>query len=248
MTAMIEECNFRRSEAPEISIICSSHLPQLWERLLKSIGDNDTSFEIIFVGPYEPNFKVPNNFKFIKTNVKPIQCMEIAARNATGNLLLNVADDIIFKTQKPLDKLYNAYKSYNDDKIILSCVYYHPSEHLYFKSNPNSPILACVGLMSRNLYVNIGGLDKNFIGVYGDTDISMRIYELGGSVILSKDVYIEEHRIESEGLCGRYPDRPYLDSLWVVNGKAQFNRAKPVEPFSDDRILEESQGPKGKWI
>lgn len=234
-------------DIPEISIFGTAHRPQIWTRLIESIGDNDTNFEIIFVGPNEPDFKVPNNFKFIKTNVKPARCQEIAARNSKGNLLLNMSDDIIFWKEKPLDKLYNEYKSYNDKKITLSCIYGNPSEHLYFKSDPSSPVVPCIGLMSRNLYMNIGGIDRNFICTYFDLDIAMRIYALGGRVILSKDVYIGEYHVGPEGLCGRYPDRAYLDSLWVINGKVQFKRAKPVEPFSGNRILEESQGPKGKW-
>lgn len=234
-------------EIPEISIIAPARRPSHWMNVYNNIGHNDVTFEMIFVGPNEPNFELPHNFIFIKTNVKPAQCYEIAARKARGNLLLNFGDDIFFNIKSPLDKLYNEYRTYNDEKIIMSSIDHYPAYHHYFQSDPSSPILASASLISRKLYMNIGGIDRNFIAVYGESDVVMRIYALGGRVILSKAVYIEE-RHEGEHLCGVFPDRQYLDSLWVVNGRAQFNRAKPVEPFSDDRILEESQGPKGKWV
>ncbi len=241
---------------PEISIFCSAHRPKNWPGLFESIGDNDINFEIIFVGPNEPDFKVPDNFRFIKSNVKPAQCSEIAARNTTGDLIIDVADDMDFKTKKPLDTLYNEYKSYNDDKIILSCRFMINGIdasyecHRYNVRDPESPVMPVSGLISRKLYRDIGGIDKNFICVYWSLDIAMRIFALGGRVVLSKDVYVNEDEIRScpGNLLSTHggPDIAYLHSLWS-HGKS-FNRSKSVEPFSDERILEESQGPKGKWL
>ncbi len=249
--------NIKKSEiSPEISIFGSAHRPKNWMSLYESIRNNDISFEIIFVGPNEPDYKLPKNFRFIKSFVKPAQCCEIAARNATGNIIIDTPDDIEFITKKPLDKLYNEYKSYNDDKIILSCrfmingVDLSNECHRYSAVDPTSFVMPVCGFMSRKLYRDIGGIDKNFIGAYWSLDIAMRIFALGGCVILSKNVYVNEDTNKMTGIEGlRFnvdPDLPYLHSLWS-HGKS-LNRAKPVEPFSDEKILEESQGPKGKWI
>ncbi len=238
-------------ENPKISIFGSAHRPEKWMSIYESIGDNDNSFEIIFVGPNYPDFKLPDNFRFIKSYVKPAQCLEIAARNAKADLILNIADDMEFRTEKPIDRLYNAYKSYNDEKIILSCRYMEHGvdlshyAHSYTIGDPNSKVMPISGLISKKLYTDIGGIDRNFLGAYWDLDIAMRIYALGGSVILS-DLYIDEP-MGAGGLFNNENDRPFLDSLWVTNGKIHLNRARPVEPFSDQRILEETQGIKGKW-
>jgi hypothetical protein len=32
------------------------------------------------------------------------------------------------------------------------------------------------GLISKKIYTDIGGIDRNFLGVYWDLDMAMRIY------------------------------------------------------------------------
>ena len=114
----------------------------------------------------------------------------------------------------------------------------------------NSPIMPLAGLMSRNLLMNIGGYDKNFIAIQGELDIAMRVHALGGDVILS-DVFLEEDKDKNAGseLCNEFweHDRGLLKSLWTKNGKIHFCRTKPVESFDDLNILKASQGPRGRW-
>tara|TARA_B110000008_G_scaffold279549_1_gene327158 strand:+ start:2157 stop:3011 length:855 start_codon:yes stop_codon:yes gene_type:complete len=239
---------------PKISIIAPAHRPQNWMDLYKSIGENDVEFELVFVGPNKPNYRLPNNFRFIRSLVKPAQCVEIALRNTTADLVMNIADDCMFKESRPLDKLYETYKNYNNDKIIISCRYMLNGEDLssecaYF-DGPGSPVMPLCGLMSRNLLMSIGGVDKNFIAIMWDLDIAMRVHALGGDVILS-DVFLEEDKDKSAGseLCNEFweHDRGLLLSLWTKNSKTHYRRTKPVEPFDDLNILKASQGPRGRW-
>jgi hypothetical protein len=243
---------------PIISLYGPANRPQYWMDLYRSIGDNDVSFEIIFVGPIEPNYLLPNNFKFIKSNVKPAQCCEAASRYATGKLLLNVVDDIEFRTSNPLDKLYAEYVTYNDEKLILSCRYMMDGVdvsnecHRFYATDPNSPIMPAVGLVSKRAYRELGGIDRNFLGLFSDLDIAMRLYAIGGRVLLSNSVYINEvtHPDLKTSLLASevgVHDRLLLNSLWVASGNLSFVRTRPFEPFSNERILEESQGPKGRW-
>jgi len=241
---------------PAISIFGPSYRPENWMDLYGSIGENEVRFEIVFVGPNEPDFELPSNLKFIKSCVKPMQCFEIAARNTTGDLIMDIADDVEFRTKSPLDRLYNIYKSYNNYKLIISCRYMQDgvdlSEecHRFFAGDKSSPVLPLSGLMSRKLYREIGGIDRNFIAIIGGNDLAMRAHANGAEIILS-DVYLDETKSKSRGsqLCVEYwnHDRGLLMDLWVVNGKVQSKRARPVEPFSDIKIMEESQGPRGRW-
>lgn len=243
-------------DTPKISIVGSAHRTQYWMELYNSIGHNNTSFEIIFVGPNEPDFKLPDNFRFIKSLVKPTQCLEIAVRNTRADLIMQMADDVVFRTERPLDKLYDTYKSYNNDKLILSCRYMDCGRdvshtQIYVSDNCKFPIIVPVsGLMSKKLYRDLGGIDRNFIVCYWDLDMAFRTYAIRGCVKLS-DTYIDETRGPG-GSWGVYGDRQYLDSIWHISKDDQeiihFNRTKPIEPFSDDRILVETQGPKNKWI
>ena len=239
---------------PKISIIAPAHRPQNWMDLYKSIGENDVEFELVFVGPNQPDYRLPNNFRFISSSVKPAQCSEIALRNTTADLVMNMADDLTFERLRPLDRLYETYKNYNNDKIILSCRYMLNGEDLssecaYFDGT-SSPVMPLCGLMSRNLLMSMGGIDKNFIAIMWDLDIAMRVHALGGDVILS-DVFLEEDLDKRAGseLCNEFweHDRGLLFSLWTKNSKNHFRRTKPVEPFDDRNILKASQGPRGRW-
>jgi hypothetical protein len=227
--------------------------------LYRSIGTNNISFEIVFVGPNEPDYTLPDNFKYIKSNVKPSQCCEAASRYASGELLLNVVDDIEFRVEAPLDKLYGGYLLYNDEKLILSCRYMMDGVdvsnecHRFYATDPTSPIMPAVGLISKQIYCKLGGIDKSFLGLFSDLDIAMRLYAIGGRVLLSSSVYINEVtriEIKTSLLASEVGvhDRLLLNSLWVTDGNFSFTRTRPFEPFSDERILEESQGPKGRWI
>jgi hypothetical protein len=250
---------------PKIGIFASAHRPQNWMDLYKSIGENDVEFELVFVGPKQPNYRLPNNFRFIRSLVKPTQCTEIALRNTTADLVMPIADDCAFKGSRPLDRLYETYKNYSNDKIILSCRYMlngdDQSESASYLSRierdgveldaKDSLVMPLAGLMSRNLMMSMGGIDKNFIAIMWDLDIAMRVHAMGGDVILS-DVFLEEDKDNKSAgseLCNEFwgHDRGLLESLWTKNGKIHLRRTKPVEPFDDRNILKASQGPRGRW-
>ena len=82
---------------PVFSLIAPSVRSAYYQQVYDSIArDAKVPFEFIFVGNVEPLKKIADNFHYINTNVKPAQCVEIAARNATGDFLIPIADDITF--------------------------------------------------------------------------------------------------------------------------------------------------------
>ena len=241
---------------PEISLFAPAVRPHHWMDIYNHIGENETPYEIVFVGPNEPGFVLPANFKFIKSNTKPTQCAEIARRNCTADLVMNIADDCTLMGEHPIDRLYEQYKALNNEKAILSCRYMiggnldRIQDHLFFTHDPKSPVVPMHSLMSQKLYEKVGGVDRNFIAVMWDLDIAMRVYSIGGTVVIS-DVSSNEMKEKNSGhsLYAEYSlvDRPLLDALWSIGGKTHFNRAMPFTPFSNYNILTETQGPKGRW-
>ena len=240
---------------PKITLFAAAARPHHWLELYDRMGENETPFEIVFVGPNEPSYELPDNFKFIYSTTKPTQCFEIARRNASADLVINISDDCNFVDGHPIDRLYNTYKSYGNEKLILSCRYMignldRRQDHLFFVKDLTSPVMPMHSLMSQKLYEEVGGVDRNFVAVMWDLDIAMRVYAVGGDVIIS-DVRSNETKEKNSGinLCAEYwlPDRPLLERLWSVNGKTHFNRTQLFEPFSDYKILEETQGPRGRW-
>lgn len=241
---------------PGISIIATAARPENWEALYESIGANDVPFELVFVGPNEPRFSLPEGFRFIKSYVKPAQCAEIASREAIYPLLMVFGDDIIFTTERPLDGLYDTYVENADERTMVSCRLRSGGEarmnidHRFLEGDEDSPLLPFCTLMSARLWREIGGIDRRFIAVCWDLDIAMRMLALGGEVVFS-DVYVDEDTARSRGSTlmrdHRSTDRALAERLWSVDGQVHFQRALPVEPFSDEGILLRSQGPQGRW-
>lgn len=241
---------------PDISIFGSAHRPQYWMDLYHSIGKNRVKFEIVFVGPNPPDYELPENFRFIRSFVKPTQCAEIAARNARADLIMDMPDDCEFVTLEPLDKLYDFYVSGGSDKLIVSSRMMTDGEdqshfaHRFFVGDENTPLMPLCGLMSKKFYRELGGIDKSFIAVMWPLDMAMRAYAAGGRVELSH-VYMNEDRGKCAGsnLCGEFweRDRGLLEYLWTDNGKLRSFRRKAPVSFSGVDILEISQGPRGRW-
>ena len=105
---------------PEISFISSALRPQNWMAFYGSIAGSRASFELVFVGPNEPEYALPGNFHFIQSRVKPTQCFEIALRNSKADLVMYVADDFVFVTENPIDKLLELYRSVDDPRCMIS--------------------------------------------------------------------------------------------------------------------------------
>ena len=107
----------------EISVICSSRRPHMWEDFYDQIHSNNVEYEIIFLGPFKPNFKLPKNCSFIHTIVKPSQCTEIGCRISKGKFIFGpLGDDLISDQNKIIDILYNFIKEQKDDLFLLSIV------------------------------------------------------------------------------------------------------------------------------
>ena len=244
---------------PTVSVVATAYRPQNWLNVYNSLNYNKAvDVDFIFVGPNTPKFSLPENFKFIKSNVKPAQCLEIAYRNSTSDYTINVPDDCVFKEIYPLDKLYKKYRSYKTDKIIVSPIYQMDNKLMDPKSlvldldDPSSPAMPVGSFMSRKLYNELGGIDKNFVAVMYDLDVALRVYSIGGKVVHSNEVTIhEDHLGASAGgsLCLDYHsvDKNYLNSIWIKNADGVLKRCKSVESFSDKNISLYSQGPRGRW-
>ena len=81
--------------APYFSFI--AHARESYMACYSSLaGTAHIAFEVVFVGPNPPVEGMPDNFRFIQSNAKPAQCLEIAARNARGKYLIPGWDDMDF--------------------------------------------------------------------------------------------------------------------------------------------------------
>lgn len=262
---------------PLVSLYASAVRPGLWERLYTSLQTNDIRFEMIFVGDQPPIRSLPENIHYIYSEVKPAQCYDIACRYAAGELIMEIADDIVF-SERALDILYKAFCDEGDENVVLSPRYaynqelYGKERHAYFEGDRNAPIMPVCGLMKKSTWLRLGGIDNRFVAQCWDMDVIMRLYAIGGKVLLCDDALVTE-LTTAEGTdrsdlfreVGLPVDRAFLNSLWVkkheeasllndaihcVNrerGILMKSRLSPLIPLTDKDILIKSQGTRGRW-
>lgn len=270
------------STDPVISLFCSANRPELWPRLYNSLLCNDISFELVFVGDRLSGFTLPDNFHFIYSEVKPSQCYEIACRCSCGEFIMAIADDLVF-SKHALDILYQKSVNINNDRVIVSPRFSYGENNVFgdekcrvWVGDDKTPLLPVAGLMKKQFWGHLGGIDQRFVALTWDIDIVYRAYEMGGSVIYCDQALVTELHIKEGDLkkgdyrslyheVGKSVDRVLLEWLWIRQGSLPSNvppdsiystkenqimmknRLSPVIPFGDEHILTVSQGPKGRW-
>jgi hypothetical protein len=267
----------------KVSLFASAVRTKDWMRFYNSLKDNKLKWEVVFVGNVKPDFVLPENFKWIYADVKPCQCYEIAARHCSGELIGWTCDDAEYRVrqnQAPqcnLDKAYEYYKQANDERAVVSM---HTIEdgrdvwhqHHFFGKWRDTPVMAPMAILNREVFHKIGGYDKRFISAQAENDIVMRVYEIGGKVILGKEsfVYIGHRECHVGGVAGEHKsmirqhynaDRQVLENLWVEEGYGCYGpggsrlkkytisktRLSPVQSFENtDDLTTVTQGPKGE--
>ena len=242
---------------PKISFIGPSHRTHLWKSFFESIITN-LDFEVVFVSdivPKEGEVPEDDRFRYIISKVKPAQCFEIAYRRSTGTHIIWTGDDFMYSPYA-LENLITMYNSFYDHKVIIACNVYqdgHSARHEHVVPWDNKIRLTTTGLISKKVIEEVGGLaDRTFVCGHWDVDLMMRIYTNGGKLFecptaIAYEPHNQFHKIESNFATSWATELEYFKSLWMKDGKTTSERQKVFIPYSEENILTESQGEKGKW-
>jgi len=234
----------------KFSVIASAIHSDLYTQCYNSISaGSNISFEVIFAGNVLPKEKMPINFKYIYTEVNPLQCVEIAARASSGEYLIDIADDLLF-SEGFLDRT-NHYlsKLYMDDMIVggryqTNGVFWD-NILTFDKKGVNSPVVPFLPALKRRVWEEVGGIDRRFSYALFDIDVLLRFYAKGYSPFIAPDNWGNEIRNRSVKsiLCGGTDrlGRRLLNRFWVENGLVIKNRKEAVESFDDKNILTVNQ-------
>ena len=241
-------------DSPVISIIMPAIRVERWRKMyFNLISMNKVPFEIICVGYNRPKFKLYPNFRFIYSKVKPAQCMEIAAREAKGELLLTYGDDfmsspgflpILYEQSLDVDMDNNLIKikEYLDDFSEMPLERKFKAMFKALKEGEKQDIGKLM-LIKRSVWMNLGGLDKIFHGSLYDVDLRNRFIIQGGNILFNNDVIVLEKKELGKGLwfseTGK-SDLRILRKLWPPFGEGK-NRSLPLELYDDKDILTVSQ-------
>lgn len=242
----------------KFSLCASAIRSKNWEKVLQSLKSNTVKYEVIFAGNIKPEFDLSKypEFTYIFTTVKPAQAYQCCFNRASGHLLSWVADDAIYPSNA-LDNIYNFYKLFNDDKVVVAFRTIEDGRditdvHRFRGKDNNSPRMAPFGVVNRDLFNKLGGYDRNFVCGQSENDVVMRFLEIGGRVEISNiPVYVEHEKNHIEGTVFRsgwfHKDREVLEDAWIQDGKILAKRKYPAEPFQEENILTKTQSNKGSW-
>lgn len=227
----------------DVSVILSAIYPEKWMGMHESLmNKNTTSFELIFVGPNAPDYELPENVRFIQTEVNPVQCKEIACRAAEGEYIIDVADDFLF-----VPGFLNAFIDHThgidmDKHIIIGHLGRKWKAKVlskHYLGRADLPIVGLMFLMKKNVWQGLGGLERRLKAIYYNDDLALRFYQSGGAYILGnvKKCLANEQGTGSLSRASAEHDFPVIEKLWSKDGVFTPKRQDVLYPFSDEDLL-----------
>lgn len=248
----------------KISLFASAIRTKDWPAFMDSLEGNQTEHEVIFCGPDNDGYTHPK-LKFIKSMVRPGQCYEIARRACTGDLVHWTADDAVYSS-RCLDEIVRFWNKVNNPKALISVQTKESGHfnvmrtHRFFGGFNESPIMAPLGVMSREYLQKLGGIDRRYICGQYENDIAMRVWEDGGTVeLFLDDHYVDlDHKNKHDPTGSRFAhgyeqDRVTMEKSWYGGWSkwtwphGPITRYDKFEPYDDKDILIVSQGDRGIW-
>ncbi|MHA1469820.1 MAG: hypothetical protein ACTSSP_04585 [Candidatus Asgardarchaeia archaeon] len=241
----------------DISLFSSAVRPDMWKKIYKSFMKNKVSIELVFVGDKYPSYKLPLNFKFIYSEVKPSQCFEIAARNCSGKYVAMVSDDC-YHEDGYYDSMLAFHKKqvekFSTDKIIVGGLHYFGRDtqrrtcRLWTGNAQPNQELPMDFFLTNELYKKMGGLDRNFISLVHHWDLMMRILEIGGKCVLSRDKFYEcpdknKDHTELSSVTGRIDKKYFHELWWCYWNKDKFIKRIGTKKYKNKVELKQSGDP-----
>lgn len=179
-----------------ITVVAPAIRVQWWLQLHEAFTKtNDVKFKMIFVGHIKPEYTLPDNFTHIYSENTAAACAEIGFRNVDTEYVINIADDYDptpeHFTPHILDKLLEEHKRV--ESLGVKHFFVGPSFCLgpqeeykeaiplvYWNNDHTSPMLTISPLTKIQTNRILGGVDSSFAAMYWDTDLNMRLYQMGG--------------------------------------------------------------------
>lgn len=215
-----------------ISVYGTSNKPYLWRKMYEGIvKGNHIDCEFIFSGPEKPvDWDLPSNFKWLKTNVKPMQGQQASYLECQGEYIMCVADDTTSASWLDgkgfldvlYEKLIEEMESQGHDKIVMAPKFKDRGRTFgqpFIRSGdcrgPNLSLISAI--MKKSFMDDIGGFDKRFIAPYGHIDVAMEMWARGGYLGKTRHAVVNEIDYGENRICQNVMnhDRPLVNSLWM---------------------------------
>lgn len=241
----------------KVSICSSAIRVKDWQKFYDCVADTKIPFEIVFAGPKSPTFKLPDNFRFIHTPVKPAQCYHLTYLNARGQVIMSTADDAEYGANA-IDLAYDFFMR-KENRLLMSGFrqFEDGTEttevHHYVDEDGKRIIASPFPVFFRETYFRLGGADRRYITGQWENDFSFRLLNAGGSIEICMDAIIRvKHREKHEDgskVRDYWPgESKLLADTWFYPDR-RFRRipTSPLEPYGEGNLITQSQGNKGEW-
>ena len=243
---------------PTVSFAGACNRPSFFEWHLASLDGAcaGVEYECIYVGeapfPAELKGRWPRLRYYRAEGIKPAACAAWALSQAGGHLLYHAIDDYDWEPNT-IRQMVDAYFAEMDPRLMPSPRYFVDeggpeqdwTEFLRLDPNrPDLPYLPLDGLISREFYDELGGIDKRFSAVMQMVDVFARAVQAGGRTVFPGGAVHERRTRYPSGyasICDRHyfqGDRPLLESLWWRPGERYENgpRLEPVQPYTAEDL------------
>lgn len=221
-----------------------------WLPIHEQLKKTGLSFEISVIGPIEPDFALPPEIKFLKSDVKPSQCFQIAGQNCSGEVMFQLVDDLEY-SDGAIKNMFEAVIS--ADNVMSTSHHFEDSADLTLQQNiagvsaNHLPLLPVCGMFPRKAWLDNRGLDVRFDGIMSELDFYMRLSINGYQTQFINGIVTEmsSHRkSDTNGrLSHRYweKDRGSFVKLWSSNGKLYPIRKDIMRPYKNEDLLTVNQ-------
>lgn len=229
----------------------SSIRPSRWLSLYERLQITKIPFEIVIVGPNQPDYILPEEIKYFKSDVKPSQCFHAAGQYTTGDVMLQIVDDLEY-SEGSIEKMYEVVTK--NDNVMATAYYYKDNKNTSQDQNIAGeryqysylPSLPVCGMFSKNAWITHKGLDKRFDGIMSELDFYMRLSINGYKTIFVDGIVNENMSFQTEkngGLSQRYwnKDRTTFTKLWTTHNVFYPIRNDIIRPYDDKNLLLTSQ-------
>lgn len=204
---------------PLISIFAPAIKTLFWEELHRILSTSSIDFEIVYAGFKSPTFILPQNFKFILTDVTPAQAAHIAFSQTVGEYVIFMPDDMV-PEHDFLDLMLGTILKHDQEKTVVTPYYSKKQINTKKFTFPEGPtpgygIYPTVPMLCRKIFMELGGIDRRFINIGFGVDIALRLCALGGTIVRCHTWVCEMPGMKYRRLCKRSKeDGILLDHLW----------------------------------
>jgi hypothetical protein len=223
---------------PLISIFSAAIYTKYWENTYKTLSNSQIDFEIVYAGHVVPQISLPPNFKFIRTDANPARAAHMAFSQTIGKYVIHMVDDLVPQEDFLQKMLQSMLESDEQHTIITGNYKKKDTNPLMPITPPGFGIMPITMMITKTLFINLGGFDRRFINTGWEADIALRLFYKNGTVIRSS-AWLYEHLDNKRNRLSQKSSKDFdlCQTLWPKCIVKEYCDLNEVKNGRTDRIM-----------